>query len=29
VFEKVKIANGPILKNEIYDILKADGFLFP
>jgi 5'-3' exonuclease len=29
LFEKVKIANGPIMKNEIYNILKTDGFLFP
>jgi hypothetical protein len=29
LFEKVKIANGPIMKKEIYDILKTDGFLFP
>lgn len=27
-FEKIKIANGPILKDEIKDILKRDGFLF-
>jgi flap endonuclease-1 len=29
LFEKVKISNGPIMKDEIYNILKADGFLFP
>ena len=29
LFEKVKIANGPIMKDEIHDILKTDGFLFP
>lgn len=29
VFEKIKIANGPILKEEINAILKTDGFLFP
>ncbi len=29
LFEKVKIVNGPIMKNEIYNILKTDGFLFP
>jgi flap endonuclease-1 len=29
LFEKVKIVNGPIMKTEIYNILKADGFLFP
>ena len=28
-FEKVKISNGPINKNEIKNILKTDGFLFP
>lgn len=28
-FEKVKITNGPIVKEEIYTILKTDGFLFP
>ncbi len=27
-FEKIKIANGPILKDEIKEILKADGFIF-
>jgi 5'-3' exonuclease len=29
LFEKVKIVNGPIMKNEIHNILKTDGFLFP
>lgn len=29
VFEKIKIKNGPILKDEIKQILKKDGFLFP
>jgi len=29
LFEKVKIVNGPIMKSEIYNILKTDGFLFP
>jgi len=29
LFEKVKIANGPIMKDEIHNILKTDGFLFP
>jgi flap endonuclease-1 len=28
LFEKVKIANGPIMKEEIKNILKTDGFLF-
>lgn len=28
-FEKVKISNGPIIKERIYSILKTDGFLFP
>ena len=27
--EKIKIINGPILNNEIKEILKTDGFLFP
>jgi flap endonuclease-1 len=27
-FENIKISNGPILKNELKDILKTDGFLF-
>lgn len=29
VFEKIKIVNGPILKDEIKKILKLDGFIFP
>jgi len=29
IFEKIKIANGPIIKDEIKNILKTDGFLFP
>lgn len=29
LFEKIKISYGPILRQEIYDILKTDGFLFP
>ena len=29
VFENIKIANGPILKENIKNILKTDGFLFP
>lgn len=28
VFEKIKIINGPIIKNEIINILKTDGFIF-
>lgn len=28
VFKKIKIFNGPIIKNEIKNILKTDGFLF-
>ena len=28
IFEKIKIINGPIMKNEIKEILKTDGFLF-
>lgn len=28
-FEKIKIVNGPVMHDEIYDILKTDGFLFP
>ena len=28
VFESIKITNGPILKNEMREILKIDGFLF-
>lgn len=27
-FEKIKIINGPIIKNEIIKILKTDGFIF-
>ena len=27
-FEKIKIINGPIIKNEIINILKTDGFIF-
>ena len=29
IFNKMKIANGPIMKNDLYSILKQDGFLFP
>jgi 5'-3' exonuclease len=29
LFEKIKIQNGPILKDEMISILKTDGFLFP
>jgi flap endonuclease-1 len=29
VFEKIKIQNGQILKDEIKSILKTDGFIFP
>jgi flap endonuclease-1 len=29
IFKDVKIINGPIMKNELNDILKADGFIFP
>ena len=29
ILENIKIANGPIQKNEIYNILKNDGFIFP
>ena len=28
-FEDIKIKNGPILKNELMNILKTDGFIFP
>jgi flap endonuclease-1 len=28
-FENIKIVNGPILKGEIKEILKTDGFIFP
>jgi len=29
IFKNIKIINGPVIKNEIYNILKKDGFLFP
>ena len=29
IFKQIKIINGPILKNQINDILKTDGFIFP
>jgi len=29
IFEKIKIINGPILKDEIKSILMTDGFVFP
>ena len=29
LFEKIKIVNGPIMKEEIKNILKSDGFIFP
>jgi len=29
VFENIKIMNGPVYKEEIREILKTDGFLFP
>lgn len=29
LFEKIKIVNGPIMKDDIKNILKTDGFLFP
>jgi hypothetical protein len=29
VFENIKIINGPIMKDNIKNILKMDGFLFP
>lgn len=29
LFESIKIMNGPIIKNDIKNILKTDGFLFP
>lgn len=29
VFEKIKIINGPVMKDEVKHILKKDGFLFP
>jgi hypothetical protein len=28
VFESIRIANGPIIHEDIREILKADGFLF-
>ena len=28
-FEKLQIVNGPILKDDVKNILKADGFIFP
>ena len=29
LFKKVKIINGPIMKEEVKAILKLDGFIFP
>ena len=29
IFKSIKIVNGPIIKNDIKEILKADGFIFP
>lgn len=29
LFEKIKIVNGPIMKDEVKNILKIDGFMFP
>ena len=29
IFEKIRIANGPIIQDEINNILKLDGFIFP
>ena len=29
IFEKIKIMNGPIMRMEINEILKTDGFIFP
>lgn len=29
VFEKIKIVNGPVFKDDIKNILKTDGFMFP
>lgn len=29
VFDSIRIANGPILKHEIQEILKIDGFIYP
>jgi hypothetical protein len=28
IFEHIKIINGPVIKNEIIEILKPDGFIF-
>lgn len=28
-FHKIRIANGPVIKSDIVEILKTDGFLFP
>jgi hypothetical protein len=29
IFKQIKIINGPIIKDEINEILKKDGFIFP
>jgi 5'-3' exonuclease len=29
IFEKIRIVNGPIIKEELINILKTDGFIFP
>jgi len=29
IFEEIKISNGPIIQNNIREILKKDGFIFP
>jgi flap endonuclease-1 len=29
IFEDIRIANGPIVKEAIHEILKSDGFMFP
>ena len=29
LFENIKIVNGPIMKNNLIEILKTDGFIFP
>ena len=29
IFKDIKIVNGPIIKNQLNDILKTDGFIFP
>jgi hypothetical protein len=29
IFEKIKIVNGPIIKDRIKDILQDDGFIYP